>query len=82
MYIYVYRVELVSPKLGISSQNYTPDEEDTPIVERQSPNNNNENNDIILQFGKIDSDRFTMDVQYPLSVYQVNTSCDMCICIK
>jgi hypothetical protein len=28
-------------------------------------------NDITLQFGKVSSDRFTLDVQYPLSVYQV-----------
>ena len=65
--------ELLSPKLGIASQNYTPDEEDTPIVGRGSPNTPTaaDNSDIILQFGKIDTDRFTMDVQYPLSVYQV-----------
>lgn len=28
-------------------------------------------NDVILQFGKVGADRFTMDVQYPLSIYQV-----------
>jgi hypothetical protein len=36
-------------------------------------------NDVILQFGKVSQDRFTMDVQYPLSIYQAYAICVACM---
>jgi len=36
-------------------------------------------NDVILQFGKVSQDRFTMDVQYPLSIYQAFAICVACM---
>jgi hypothetical protein len=32
-------------------------------------------NDIILQFGKVDKDRFSLDFQYPLSPFQAFALC-------
>ena len=53
---------------GVSSP--TDDEDREPMSPNANPTDNIKN-DIILQFGKVAADRFTMDVQYPLSVYQV-----------
>ena len=44
-----------------------------------SPMNPYHQYDVILQFGKIATDKFTMDVQYPLSVYQAYAICIACM---
>ena len=44
-------------------------------------NNNNysDANDVTLQFGKFDTDKFTMDVRYPMSIYQAYAICIACM---
>ena len=35
--------------------------------------------DVVLQFGKVGKDRFSMDVRYPLSIYQAFSICVACM---
>ena len=57
----------VSPTDRSSSQ----DQEDTRGPGDAADSSVDVSDDIILQFGKVADERFTMDVQYPLSIFQV-----------
>lgn len=60
------------------NHHHSDDEEDFEEY-RGSPSSPCPFNDVILQFGKIASDKFTMDVQYPLSIYQAYAICIACM---
>lgn len=38
--------------------------------------------DVVLQFGRVGKERFSMDVRYPLSVYQAFSICLACVDVK
>jgi hypothetical protein len=40
-----------------------------------TPSNQEEDDDVILQFGKIGKDLFTMDYRYPISAFQAFAIC-------
>jgi hypothetical protein len=45
------------------------------VASGESDPNNQDDDDVILQFGKIGKDLFTMDYRYPISAFQAFAIC-------
>ena len=63
----------------MSTNWYSPDGKSKDIDNEDPRSSPGVTNDVVLQFGKVAQDRFTMDVQYPLSIYQAFAICVACM---